>query len=155
MSATSATPVSHVFLQRGDNQFKLSDHEKKTHVTLNLQQSGPLIQGSSQGSPSLDYQGDEGTLSFSGEQITTVDTLLGRMYTVALNIVPDLRTLDFSLFIPSVTHKTQDKPQHFETIAIKSEHHTSLQGTPTTTGADVTYSVVKMHGTAENVVHPL
>jgi len=96
----------------------------------------------------------EGTLSFSGEQITAETNALGKTFTVTLNIVPDLRTLLFTLVLPPVTHKAGERTQAFDTIAIKSERHTSLTGQPTNPGAATTYVVVKMHGTAATVEVP-
>ena len=96
----------------------------------------------------------EGTLSFSGEQIVAETNALGKTFTVTLNIVPDLRTLLFTLVLPPVTHKAGERTQAFDTIAIKSERHTSLTGKPTNPGAATTYVVVKMHGTAATVEVP-
>jgi hypothetical protein len=152
MSASTPAPVS---TQSNDNQFTLSDYEKHTHVTLNLEKAGPLAPGSSAKGPTLQYQGVEGTLSFSGDQIVTETTALGKLFTVTLNIVPDLRTLDFTLLLPAVVHKAAATTQSFDTIAIKSEHHTSLTGTPTTAGANPSYAVLKMHGKAAQVKVPL
>lgn len=146
---SAATPVSSASTDSGDNQFKLSDHDSNTQVTLNLQKGGPLSPGSSPG-PALQYQGVEGTHSFSGEQIVTETTALGKMFTVILNIVPDLRTLKFTLVLPPVINKTGAQKQHFQTIAIKSQVHTTLIGAPPP-GANTSYEVMRMHGTAEKV----
>jgi hypothetical protein len=154
MSAPTPTPVSSGVAPSTDNQFKLSDHEKKTNVTLSLQKGGPLVQGSTAQGPTLQYEGVEGKFSFSGDQIVTETNALGKTFTVTLNIVPDLRTLLFTLVLPPVTHKAGERTQAFETIAIKSEHHTSILGKPTNPGAATTYVVVKMHGTAGSVQIP-
>ncbi|HMJ61384.1 MAG TPA: hypothetical protein VK493_06450, partial [Bryobacteraceae bacterium] len=66
MSAPTPTPVSSIVAPSTDNQFILSDYEKKTKVTLKLQKGGPLVQGSAAQGPTLQYEGVEGTLSFSG-----------------------------------------------------------------------------------------
>lgn len=154
MSAPTPTPVSSIVAPSTDNQFKLSDHEKKTHVTLNLQPHGPLVQGATAQAPTLQYEGVEGTFSFSGDQVAAETSALGKMFTVTLNIVPDLRTLLFTLLVPSVTHKAGASTQAFDTIAIKSERHTSIQGPPTNPGAATTYTCLKMHGTAAKVQVP-
>ena len=153
MSATSTAPAAKLPVSSGDNQFELSDHEKKTHVTLNLQIHGPLVKGSVAKAPTLEYRGVEGTFTFSGEQVTVETSELGKMYTVTLNIVPDLRTLLFTLVLPPVVHKSGEAKQAFDTIAIKSERHTSLTGTPNP-GAATTYTCLKMHGTAAKVEVP-
>lgn len=146
---SSPAPAASASTQASDNQFKLSSHDGSTQVTLNLEQGGPLSPGSTPG-PSIQYQGSEGSLSFSGEQIVTETTGLGKMFTVILNVVPDLRTLKFTLVLPSVTHKAGAEKQHFETIAIKAQVHTSLIGTPPA-GANTSFEVMKMRGTAEAV----
>jgi len=153
MSATSTAPAAKLTLSSGDNQFELSDHEKKTHVTLNLQTHGPLVKGSIAKAPTLEYRGVEGTFTFSGEQVTVETSELGKMYTVTLNVVPDLRTLLFTLVLPPVVHKSGEAKQAFDTIAIKSERHTSITGTPNP-GAATTYTCLKMHGTAAKVEVP-
>ena len=148
MATAAVNPT--ISSQPTDNQFKLSDHENETRVTLTLVAGGPIVQGAPPANgPVLQYEGAEGTLSFSGSQIVTENTALGAMYTVTLNIVPDLRTLSFTLVLPPVINKT-DSPQPFKTIAIKWERHTTLVGPPPT-GAELSYSVIKMHGTAERV----
>jgi hypothetical protein len=154
MSAPTTTPVASTTATSGDNQFKLSDHEKKTHVTLNLQAHGPLVQGATAQAPTLEYEGVEGTFTFSGQQVTVETSALGKMYTVTLNVVPDLRTLLFTLLLPPVTHKSGETKQAFDTIGIKSERHTSIQGKPTNPGAATTYTCLKLHGTAAKVQVP-
>src|SRR5689334_14327593 len=98
----------------------------------------------------MQYKGVEGAFSFSGEQVVTEVTALGELYTVTLNVVPDLRTLKFSLFLPSVIHEANAQTQRFHTIGIKSQLHTSLTGTPGP-GGNPTYTLLKMHGTGEKV----
>jgi hypothetical protein len=154
MSAPTPTPAPSIVASSGDNQFKLSDHEKKTHVTLNLETHGPLVQGSTAQAPTLQYDGVEGTFSFSGEQVAVETSALGKMFTVTLNIVPDLRTLLFTLLLPSVTHQAGEPKQAFDTLAIKSERHSSIQGPPANPGAATTYTCLKMHGTAAKVQVP-
>ena len=153
MSATSTAPTAKLTISSGDNQFELSDHDKKTHVTLNLQTHGPLVKGSVAKAPTLEYRGVEGTFTFSGEQVTVETSELGKMYTVTLNVVPDLRTLLFTLVLPPVVHKSGEAKQAFDTIAIKSERHTSLTATPNP-GAATTYTCLKMHGIAARVEVP-
>ena len=154
MSASTASPVQSTFYQGSDNEFTLTDHGNDTQVTLNLERRGPFVQGANEQDPSMEYQGAEGTFSFSGPQIVTTTTTLGSMFSVTLNVVPDLRSLSFTLFVPTVVHGTGEPAQAFDTIAIKSQHHMSLQGTPTTAGADTTYSILKMHGIARKLAVP-
>ena len=151
MATTAINP--NTSSQPADNQFKLSDHENETRVTLNLDAGGPINLGAPRQAPILQYEGPEGTLTFSGDQVVTQSAALGTLYTVTLNIVPDLRTLSFTLVLPPVINKT-NSPQPFKTIAVKWERHTTLVGPPPT-GAELSYSVIKMHGTAERVAIPL
>jgi hypothetical protein len=151
MATTAVNP--NISSQSTDNQFKLSDHENETRVTLNLDAGGPVVVGVPAKGPVLQYEGPEGTHSFSGDQIVTENTALGAMYTVTLNIVPDLRALSFTLLLPPVINKT-NSPQPFKTLAVKWERHLTLVGPPPT-GAELSYSAIKMHGTAEQVPIPL
>ncbi len=155
MSAATSSSTSSIFAQLSDNQFKLRSHEDNITVTLDLDKSGPLVQNIKSQGPSLQYEGTEGTFSFSGQQVVTETTSLGEMFTVTLNVVPDLRSLSFTLLLPAVIHKPNTPVQAFDTIAIKSERHMSFQAIPTATGANPTYAVVKMHGTATKVEVPL
>lgn len=152
MSATAVSPTTGIFYQPGDNRFELSDHEGRTKITLMMQHAGPLRQGEDQQpGPAMMYQGAEGSFSFSGSQVVVEKTVVGALYTVNLHQVPDQGTLRFSLLLPAVQHQTEGAAQSFHTIGIRSEAHTSLQGTPTEFGESPTYSVVKLHGVANKV----
>lgn len=54
------------------------------------------------GKPSLTYQKGGKTWSFRGEALTRLSTPLGTLVTVQLEAVPDLRTVNFSVFLPEV-----------------------------------------------------
>jgi hypothetical protein len=156
MSTSTATQMSTTAsVTPTDNRFELHDHEHRTTVTLNLDASGPLISGTTPQAPTMQYQGEEGKFTFAGEQLVKQSTALGTMYTVMLNVVPDLRTLYFSLLLPDVIHAAGATSQSFHTIAIKSEKHTSLQGIPNVTGGNPTYTVMKMSGNASKVKNAL
>ncbi len=154
MATTTATVSNGTpLLPATDNHFALQDSQGKTEITYSLQKAGPLTPGINLDGPVLDYKGPEGTLTFSGSQVGTLPTPLGTMITVTLNVVPDLRTLTFSMLLPNVVHGTPGSAQSFETMGILAQHHTSLLGPPAQ-GGNPTYSVLKLHGQASHVLFP-
>ncbi len=96
----------------------------------------------------------EGSRSFEGAQILQQTTALGTLLTVTLNVVPDLRTLTFSMLMPQVTKASgtggPGSSQSSETIAIKAEHYTSLTGA-LSPGGNPTYATTKLLGIARSV----
>ena len=135
------------------NEFLLHDTDNKTEIVYRLQQGGPIHQGATESGPVLEYTGAEGSLTFEGTQILQESTALGTLLTVTLNIVPDLRTLTFSMLMPQITaagNAGVGSSQTFETIGIKAQHPKSLVG-PVPPGADPTYVAMKLHGTAKSV----
>ncbi len=135
------------------NEFLLHDTDKKTQIVYKLQQGGPIRQGATESGPVLEYTGAEGSLTFQGTQVVQQQTALGTLLTVTLNIVPDLRTLAFSMLMPEVTTAGTGgvgSSQKFETVGIKAQHPTSLTGT-LPPGGNPTYVTMKLHGTAKSV----
>ena len=101
------------------------------------------------GQPLLSYDGPEGQLSFSGDEIDSASTALGTEVTVTLDTVPDLHTITFTLLLPSF-RLPDDDGSPFETVAIKTTHHTTIAGPPPGPGAS--YESVALHGVAKAVL---
>jgi hypothetical protein len=100
------------------------------------------------GKPLLHYNGPEGELSFSGDEIDTAATALGTEVTVTLATVPDLHTITCTLLLPSF-RLPGDGESSFETLAIKTTRHTSIAGPPE--GAGQSYESLALHGVAKSV----
>ena len=148
--APSATPSTKMGF---GNQFLLHDTEQKTQIVYKLQKGGPIVQGAAEDGPVLEYTGAEGSLTFEGPQLLQQQTALGTLLTVTLNVVPDLRTLTFSMLMPEITAAgagSLGASQKFETVGIKAQHPQSLTGA-LPAGANPTYVTMKLHGTAKSV----
>ena len=100
------------------------------------------------GPPQLSYSGPEGDLRFSGSEIETQPTALGDEVTVTLESVPDLHTVALTLLLPAFK-LSDDGDAAFETLAIKTTHHTTIAGPPA--GATATYDALPLHGEAKSV----
>lgn len=100
------------------------------------------------GREQLSYSGPEGALSFAGPEVRSQSSALGSEVTVTLETVPDFRTTDFTLLLPTIALGHEDEVP-FETIAIRTTTSTTLGGPPA--GAAQTYEPVAMHGVAKAV----
>jgi len=100
------------------------------------------------GKPLLHYDGPEGELSFSGDEIESATTALGTEVTVTLDSVPDLHTITCTLLLASLRLGDDDQSA-FDTLAIKTTHHTTIAGPPE--GAGESYESVALHGVAQAV----
>lgn len=104
----------------------------------------------------LEYQGPEGKFVYPGvspgrENMTVQEqSLLGQQVNVVL--VPSVAgtSVTLTLLLPSMNMAGQDE-QDFDTIAIK----TTSSGMLSTTGAQLTYEVIYLQGTAQHILHPL
>jgi hypothetical protein len=134
-------------MQTTGNKFEFTNKSGDTKVTYFPFPHGPLIAGRA-ASPTLDYSGPEGQLSFAGPtQITQEETPSGQLLSVVLKLQNDTGSTSFSLFLPPV-NLGDTKSQHFVTYAVKAQH-AGLVATP---GPQITYQVECFHGTAESVV---
>jgi hypothetical protein len=100
------------------------------------------------GPPQFSYAGPEGRLSFSGDEIGTLQSALGTEVTVTLETVPDLHTITLTLLLPSFKLDA-DLESEFETLAIKTTNHTTIAGPPV--GPAQTYEAIPLHGVAKAV----
>ena len=100
------------------------------------------------GPPQFSYNGPEGDLSFSGNEIETLESALGCEVTVTLESVPDLHTITLTLLLPSI-RMPEDGDADFDTLAIKTTNHTTIAGPPT--GPAQSYEAVALHGVAKSV----
>ena len=104
----------------------------------------------------LEYQGPEGHFVYPGtspgrENITTQDqSILGQQIHVVLVPSSDDISVNLILLLPPINMAGQNE-QHFDTIAIK----TSSSGMLLTIGAQLTYEVISLHGTAQHLLPPL
>src|SRR6266576_70062 len=103
----------------------------------------------------LEYQGPEGHFLYPGtspgrETITTQEqSFLGQQIHVVLVPSSDGISVNLILLLPPMNMAGQNE-QHFDSIAIK----TTSSGMLLTTGAQLTYEVISLHGTAQHLLHP-
>jgi hypothetical protein len=102
------------------------------------------------GVPQFQYRDNHISQSFSGQEISIQDTELGRLVTVTLETIPDLRTVTFSLILPLVNVIAEFGSLHIRLPGIKTVTHTTIAGPGL--GAEKTYTTVNLRGTARFVV---
>lgn len=132
------------------NKFTLHDDQRTMQVTYFPMGAGPIIAGKTQPGPKLEYTGEEGNFTFSGNQIESVNCPLGSLLSVTLRPNADAGALIFTMALPNVTEAPGSKSQHFQTIGIK----THTRGFVVAPGADRTYNVLHLRGLAETVLLP-
>lgn len=100
------------------------------------------------GPPQLSYSGPKGEHSFSGEEITSVESALGTEVTVTLESVPDLHTITLTLLLPQIAIAFGEE-HAFQTFAIFTTTATTIAGPPP--GAAQSYEVLALDGVAKLV----
>jgi hypothetical protein len=98
----------------------------------------------------LVYHDDELDKSFSNEELTVEDTLLGQLITVTLSQSPDFEVVNFTLVLPSITLAEHNAPIDIEVGGITTTHRTTIGGPEP--GQQTFYSYVTLIGTAEAAV---
>ena len=126
----------------GANEFTFSGD--RTQITYDTQT--PIR---SQGAM-LQYHGPEGDDTFTGDQITRLDSALGTLLTVNLRPNADAGAINITVLVPEAYGVTPNSPVTFGTIAIK----TTSCGFLSIPGAELTYDVLPLVGQASQVFHP-
>lgn len=98
--------------------------------------------------PQFEYIGPEGQFTFRGEDVVQLPSRLGLLITVTLQPDLDAGQLDCTLVLPRV-YLVDKKSESFETIAIKTK---SKGFVADRVGADLTYKVLLLRGTAAGVL---
>ena len=94
----------------------------------------------------LDYRDRQRGLIFGAVEIDSLERGIGRMHTVTLDANPDSHTLTLTLLLPQIN--LEGRRDSFETLAIRTEHLTSIGGPDLVKGPLQTYDVVRLRGTA-------
>lgn len=98
----------------------------------------------------LQYQGPEGQLSFTGDQIVCLASDIGTIVTVPLSLVSDTGSRKISVLVPTAYGVTPGNPVTFPTIAVKTTGRGSVQSP----GVGLTYDVLPLAGQASQVFFP-
>jgi hypothetical protein len=96
----------------------------------------------------LDYRDEQRDLTFSGEkgEIVSLESGIGRMVTVTLEISPDNHELTLTLLLPQIN--PEGRSSSFESLAIRTRHLSSIGGSTLVKGSLQTYDVLPLQGTA-------
>ena len=126
----------------GANQFTFTgDRTRISYETQTpIPNQGSLVQ----------YQGPEGDDTFTGDQVTCLDSALGTLLTVVLRPNADAGSINITVLVPEAFGVTPDSPVTFGTIAIK----TTSRGFINTPGVELTYDVLPLVGQASQVFLP-
>jgi hypothetical protein len=101
------------------------------------------------GKPLFNYHDVFQVRNFSGDEIQTVDTIIGKLVSVFLIRTVDGGSTSFTLVVPSVT-LPQSNVANIVTEGITALHKFSIVGPPQ--GQTELYTFHKLHGTARFVV---
>lgn len=129
-----ATPQT----QLEPNLFELSGHH--THITYST--SGI------DGKPHFSFRNQHFNKAFTGQEIRTEDSELGKLVTVSLMVTIDTGATTATLLIPSIAMGSQQS-QPLHTFCIISVHSGPIA--PGHQGQGQTYEAVELNGSARHV----
>lgn len=101
------------------------------------------------GVPLLQYEDRRTRRAFRGKEIAFQDTVLGTLITVNLEVIPDLRTVTFTLVLPTVHVASGVMGSRLRVPGILTTTHTTIAGPPL--GPERTYETLDFSGTARLV----
>jgi len=124
------------------NQFKLHNQEVKVTYVSNGFQGGPT------------FTYDDGQVkSFKGAEVRVLQTEIGDLVSVTLQLTVDTGSTSYSVLIPAINLPDTHAHQKFHTAGIKTVHKTFLSPPPKS--LIESYHVDKLEGTAQSVIVPL
>ena len=107
------------------------------------------------GVPRFTYRDGSHTVDRSGDEIRTLGVEIagiGTLVTVDIEHVPDLRTVTFTLLLPTINLPQEAEASTFQTVGVLTTHHTTIGGPGLIAGQVQTYQVLSLCGTAQHVV---
>jgi hypothetical protein len=102
------------------------------------------------GKPLFSYRDAFISKQFQGDEILLEESRIGQLVTVVLEQVPDLKTVTFTLILPTVKKLPSSTGTAVEVPGIMATAHTSIIGPGL--GPSITYRQVMLSGTAQFVV---
>lgn len=100
------------------------------------------------GVPQLSYQDKSLNLNFSGDEIRSLDTEIGRQVSVTLEQIPDQQTVSLTLLVPTINLPEGTTETSIQTEAILTTGRTSIGGPDLVDGQLQTYSSLMLPGVA-------
>lgn len=102
------------------------------------------------GGPQLNYSSLETSRNFMGEEIQMEETSIGRLISVILEQIPDLRSVSFTLILPAVNVSMLGEKVELKVPGIVTTTLTTIVGPPE--GVEKTYLVEEFQGNAQFIV---
>ncbi len=115
---------------------------------LHIQYSTTSISGQ----PLLTYEAFGTTRHYKGDDIRVTDSELGRLVTVTVAVVPDLKTDTFSFLIPPINLFVETESARFTSVGVHATHETSIAGPGHLKGALISYDATDLKGLGRSVV---
>lgn len=103
----------------------------------------------SYGQPHLEYRDSSRTLTFSGNQIRTLNTEIGTMVSVTIQLIADVGDTSFTLIVPRVNLQSPEIQIH--TFGVTTHHRTPFILIPNQ-GQTETYKVTELQGVVQAAV---
>jgi hypothetical protein len=96
----------------------------------------------------LEYHDRRRDLTFSAAngEIDSLESKIGKLITVTLELIPDSHELTLTLLLPKINLEGQQIP--FTTVAIRTKHLTGIGGPALIKGPLQTYEVLPLRGIA-------
>ena len=103
------------------------------------------------GVPLVSYKDSELDLNFQGPDITHIETSVGELVTVTLQVVPDAFARAITLIVPTIRLATGEQAE-FNTFAIETTDRSgAFVPPPGPAGVLQTYQVYQLRGSAQHV----
>jgi hypothetical protein len=102
------------------------------------------------GPPQFNYDDGKLSLQFKGKDIRTVDSDVGTLVSVTIQLTTDSGSTSFTVLIPAVGLSTSSTSEPITTSGITTVHRHPVVG-PTPQGQNDLYAVHQMQGTAQFV----
>lgn len=99
------------------------------------------------GQPQLTYVDDRGSRTFTGDELRSLDSEIGGIVSVTLELSPDSQIVTLSLLIPSI--KLEGQSTDFQTVAIVTTKRSGFLAVRP--GQLETYTTMPLTGTASLV----
>lgn len=102
------------------------------------------------GQPQFNYQDQQRDVNVAGDDIRSLETEIGTLVTVTLEVIPDLHTLTVTLLVPQINLDVGNEGP-LSTLTVLTTHRTSIGGPGLVEGQLQTYESVALEGTARLV----
>lgn len=106
-----------------------------------------------QNQPYFTYNDGRQIQTFKGSEVRVIDTEIGELVSVTIQITVDTGSTSYSVLIPVINLADRATPEKFHTVGVRTVHKTAL--VLPSTGPRETYHIDHLEGTARAVEVPL